>query len=101
MVDERSIHDEAQVSSRQKFTKFLATYIFSLMMLRARTHKASCCWIVPDGPYMWKVHFVTLQQTNRKEQDIRGFFTAARRLATISSYEIVLKQLFFPSILDL
>ena len=32
---------------------------FSLMMLRARIQSPSCLVTVPDGPYLWKVHFVT------------------------------------------
>ena len=33
-------------------------YTFSLMMFNARTHRASCFWIVPDDPYFINVHLV-------------------------------------------
>merc|ERR1712241_1037287 len=36
---------------------------FSLMMLRARMQSPSCLVTVPDGPYLWNVHFVTLGKT--------------------------------------
>lgn len=38
--------------------------IFSLRIFRARTQSASCFWIVPEAPYLWKVHFVTLGNTS-------------------------------------
>lgn len=38
-------------------------YIFSLRMLRASTHKASWRWMLPEGPNLWNVHFVTLGNT--------------------------------------
>lgn len=34
------------------------------MMLRAITHNASCCWIDPLGPYLWKMHLVTWRIKN-------------------------------------
>ena len=41
-------------------------YIFSLMMLSPSTQRASNFMIVPDDPYLWKVHFVTLGKTYKE-----------------------------------
>lgn len=38
--------------------------IFSLIMFNAKTQRASCFWIVPVGPNLWNVHFVSLGNTS-------------------------------------
>ena len=35
------------------------------MMLSGRMHRPSMVWTVPEAPYLWNVHFVTLEQVAR------------------------------------
>lgn len=30
-------------------------------MFNAKTHRASCFWMLPEAPYLWNVHFVILK----------------------------------------